>query len=897
MDYLELESSVKNLVAKAKREVLSGLILNKQNEINPLRVLPPSAYDTAWLAMIPNPQHPDRPLFKGCLDWLLHNQKRAGFWGGNSTAPHDDQYHDHHDRDGRHYDYLINPTIDCLSSTLACIIALRTWNVGDTAIDKGLAFIHASAKKLLLEQNGSFPPWFAIVFPGMVELAKIEGLEIDFSNDSTLVKQHEYHPSLKTYIEALPKKNNNNSENEVSFHQSEDGSVFQSPAATAYAFMMTGNEIFLAYLEEVVKICGHGVPSFCALDEDLVKISVIDWIERLGLAEHFTEEIKTMLGQVFRGYTSTSEEPENKRLEPLQIHRDALAFRLLRLHGHRISPQKICWFLDNDDTVRQMDQKDHEAFLCDMYSLHRATDVTFAGESQLEAARALSTKILQNETTVGTSENNSVFAMPNLQDQIKDEIYHPWLARLDHLEHRKFIERNIQTHIGRLEGPKLATFYRLSSCLRNSTLQQLAIQNFMLRQSKFRNELKDLQRWSKRFGLTNMGFAREKTAYCYFAVAATVPLLPLSDVRLTLVKSACLVTVADDFFDAGGSLEELKRLTTAVQRWEPKDLSGHSKAIFNALENLVDEISHNFSDKNGNDIKTCLQDLWYQTFKIWLKEAEWSRNGYLPSIEEYLEVATSSIATQTIVLPASLLISPTLPLDILKFPKTEKITHLLMVLTRLLNDIRTFQREKEEGKPNLVLLYMKENPEMGIEDSISVIQKILEEKKKEFLELVLVRDKSDNMPEACKELHLSCLKAFQMFYGSSNAFDSTTELLADINKAIYEPLLMDTDQGPIPINSLGTVGLNNRSSKSNNCDKNIGYKNLEKHRVGSSSVQPCKTRTSQTVAKDFQRKLVHWSRQRTNFTALSSSIKLRSKLNAKVISLKPNACTNYPCLL
>lgn len=82
---------------------------------------------------------------------------------------------------------------------------------------------------------------------------------------------------------------------------------------------------------------------------------------------------------------------------------------------------------------------------------------------------------------------------------------------------------------------------------------------------------------------------------------------------------------------------------------------------------------------------------WHQTFVIWLKEAEWSRNGHVPSIEEYLEVATSCIATQTIVLPASLLICPTLSLDILRFPKSKKITHLLMVMTRLLNDIRTFQ--------------------------------------------------------------------------------------------------------------------------------------------------------------------------------------------------------------
>ena len=54
---------------------------------------------------------------------------------------------------------------------------------------------------------------------------------------------------------------------------------------------------------------------------------------------------------------------------------------------------------------------------------------------------------------------------------------------------------------------------------------------------------------------------------------------------------------------------------------------------------------------------------------------------------------------------------------------------------------------------------MKENPELGIEESISVIEKKLEEKKKEFLDLVLIRDMSDKMPEACKQLHLSCLKS------------------------------------------------------------------------------------------------------------------------------------------
>lgn len=83
---------------------------------------------------------------------------------------------------------------------------------------------------------------------------------------------------------------------------------------------------------------------------------------------------------------------------------------------------------------------------------------------------------------------------------------------------------------------------------------------------------------------------------------------------------------------------------------------------------------------------------WHQTFLVWLKEAEWSRNGYTPSIKEYIEVATSSIATQTIVLPASLLLSSAPPLlEALEFPQAETVTHLLMILTRLLNDSQSYK--------------------------------------------------------------------------------------------------------------------------------------------------------------------------------------------------------------
>ncbi|KAB2604010.1 S-linalool synthase [Pyrus ussuriensis x Pyrus communis] len=761
------EVLVKNLVMKIKQELFSP-------DVDLVSLVPPSPYDTAWLSMIPNPHRgSDEPLFKGCLDWVLQHQSIRGFWGDDDHVP----------------------TLGSLTSTLACIVALTTWDVGYDAIQKGLAFIHASTEKLLEEQNGTFPEWFVIVFPAMVELAQTKGLRVYFSHGSTALveqvfqerkqifqmhrlvqsgdQQQYYSLEFMQYLEALPETYDINSNETLLISQSEeDGLFIQSPSAIAYAFMKTGRKEFLSKLDSIVQRCGFSVPAIYPMDEDLLRVCLINRIERLGLEEHFMAEIKSMLGQVYRSYISC-EEPKSK--EVLQLYKDSLAFRLLRLHGYTVSPRKFCWFLDDEDKMFYIEEH-HEIFLRAIYNVYRATDVTFTGESQLEDVKEFCRRILEKQT------------LKDSKNLIKHEISIPWLARLDHLEHRKFIER--EEPVGPWTGRGLS--YGLS-CQSKGKLLQLAIENYTLRQSMFRNELKELEMWSKGMGLVEMGFARQKTAYCYFAVASTVSHSSLSCVRLAVAKGAVIVTVADDFFDKEGPMNELEALANAVKRWQNEGLDGHGKTIFKALKDFVDDISWQFFNQNGYDIKSYLQDLWQQTFVSWLKEAEWSRNGHPSSIVEYLQVATCSIASHTILLSAALLLSTPPELEILKSPQSHPLTNSLMVLTRLLNEIQSYQKEQEEGKPNLVLLHMKGNPNLGAEESIGIIQKMLEEKKKEFLEHALVINgiNGDGMPEACKKLHLFCLKVFQMFFNSTNVFDSPTELLADINKAIYDPLRVD----------------------------------------------------------------------------------------------------------
>lgn len=67
--------------------------------------------------------------------------------------------------------------------------------------------------------------------------------------------------------------------------------------------------------------------------------------------------------------------------------------------------------------------------------------------------------------------------------------------------------------------------------------------------------------------LDKLKFAREKSAYCYFSAAATIFQPELSDARMSWAKNGVLTTVIDDFFDVGGSMEELNNLIQLFKKY------------------------------------------------------------------------------------------------------------------------------------------------------------------------------------------------------------------------------------------------------------------------------------------------------------------------------------------
>ncbi|GAB4831258.1 hypothetical protein Ancab_005271 [Ancistrocladus abbreviatus] len=74
---------------------------------------------------------------------------------------------------------------------------------------------------------------------------------------------------------------------------------------------------------------------------------------------------------------------------------------------------------------------------------------------ELQDARLLSRALLEEYLTLGSTDDD-ILMWPNLRNMIEYELDTPWIARMDHLDHRKWIEESKASplYLGK------ASFYR-----------------------------------------------------------------------------------------------------------------------------------------------------------------------------------------------------------------------------------------------------------------------------------------------------------------------------------------------------------------------------------------------------------------------------------------------------
>nr|PNR33483.1 hypothetical protein PHYPA_025427 [Physcomitrium patens] len=243
-----------------------------------------SPCDTAWVARVPALDGSHSPQFPLSLQWIMDNQLSDGDWGEPSLFLG-------HDR---------------VCNTLACVVALKTWEVG--------------AQNMERDDDNHMPIGFEIVFPAMMEDAK--ALELDLPYDATILQQiAAEREKLKDRIPMAM----------LLQLQSENGSFLYSPASTACALMYTKDAKCFDYLNQLLIKFDHACPNVYPV-ELFERLWIVDCQQRLRISRYFEREVRQCLQYVIQYWKDCGiGRASNSTVQ--DVDDTAMAFRLLRTHG------------------------------------------------------------------------------------------------------------------------------------------------------------------------------------------------------------------------------------------------------------------------------------------------------------------------------------------------------------------------------------------------------------------------------------------------------------------------------------------------------------------------------------------------------------------------------------
>ncbi|PRQ30350.1 putative ent-kaurene synthase [Rosa chinensis] len=699
-----------------------------------------SSYDTAWVAMVPSPNSGKEPFFPECVNWLLDNQLHDGSWGPPNLHQ------------------LL--TKDALLSTLACILALKRWNIGEELIDRGLHFIESNLASATDGEQPS-PVGFDIIFPSMIESA----MNFDVTYKLSLTCRFGLVIGIiECFLSLLEGIGKSQDWEMVMKYQKKNGSLFNSPSTTAAAFTHLNNAGCLSYLRSLIEKFGSAVPTIYPLG-NYARLSMVSSLESMGVDRHFRKEIRSVLDETYSSHPWGSMTLPNRQCW-LQGDEDifsdagtcAMAFRLLRLHGYDVSADSFFNSLGGylKDTGVALE-------------LFRASEVIIhPDESVLEKQHYWTSHFLKQELANNLTQAHK---LNKHIDQVDDALRFPSYATLGRLSSRKAI-KYYNTDSTKI----LKSSYRCSN-VGNEDFLKLAVEDFNKCQSIHREELEYFSRWVVESRLDKLEFARQKQAYCYFSAAATIFPPELSDARISWAKNGVLTTVVDDFFDVGGSEEELVNLVQLIEKWDVNaktdSCSEQVEIIFSAIKSTINEIGANAFPRQQRSVTNHVIEIWLDLVKSMLKEAQWLINNSAPALDEYMENAYVSFALGPIVLPALYLVGPKLSEEAVRSFEFHQLYKLMSTGGRLLNDMQTFKRESAEGKLNAVTLAMLHgNGSATDEETFSEMKSIIAIKRRELQRLVLQKDSL--VPRACKDLFWNMCKIVHLFYAKHDGFTGMT---------------------------------------------------------------------------------------------------------------------------
>ncbi|CAL4994541.1 unnamed protein product [Urochloa decumbens] len=722
--------------------------------------LPPSAYDTAWVAMVPATTAVAAPRFPGCVRWILDNQRADGSWGA-----------DDHDPSLRK---------DALLSTLACVLALTTWGAGDDHVAKGLRFI-ARNSSAVTDDTCDTPQGFSIIFPGMLARGLDMGLEIPLApedvdaifrlRDMELKSMDKDNSGSKAFMAYVAEGLGGDlvDWDQATVYQRKNGSFFDSPATTAAAVIHSNNGRALDYLDSLVSKFGSSVPTMFPRHM-YSSLRMVDTLEKMGISLSFSSEINSILDMVYSSWLANDEEIM------LDMTTCAMAFRLLRLHGYEISSGGLARFSEESSFHESVagHLNDTEALL----ELYKASQIKILeDELILEKIRSWSAELLKQQLRANKISSSADPA------EVERVLKFPFYTNLERVEHKWNIE-HFKT--GRFQMLKSA--YR--ACRADEEIVALATDGFHSSQAVYQQDLEHLNRWVKEARLDELEFVRLMPLHILFAAASTMFPSALSEARIAWTKMCIVTTAIDDLFDTVGTREELNNVVKLIEMWDEHEQVGfcseRAEIVFRCIYDACHQIGAKAGALQNRSVVHHLAELWAEVSTAMLTEAEWKMSGHIAaSMEEYMKAGAPSYSLATVITASAYVMVPGLTEEVVRSADYGELVRHVSICGRLTNDLVCYEREKEQGKHNSVLVLARRNGG-DVEAAKREVRSANEASRRELLRLVLREGSA--VPRACRMLFWYMCKANNFFYLDEDTYVTPKEMMQTARSVVLDPL-------------------------------------------------------------------------------------------------------------
>ncbi|KAK9723920.1 hypothetical protein RND81_05G034200 [Saponaria officinalis] len=604
---LAIQEELKSSVIKEQVERIRGML--KSMEDGEISI---SAYDTAWVAMVKDVN--GGPQFPASLKWIVDNQHSDGSWG----------------------DYSIFSAHDRLISTLACLIALKSWDVFPLMCQKAMTFIEENICKLEDEKAEHMPIGFEIAFPALIEIGRSHGIEIDPNTSPALREIYDMRNLKLTRIpkdimHRMPTTLLHSIEGMAGLDwekllklQSQDGSFLFSPSSTAYALMQSNDVNCLRYLDNVVRKFNGGVPNVYPVDL-FEHIWAVDRLQRLGVSRLFETEINKIMSYIKRYWTDKGI-CWARNSEVQDIDDTAMAFRLLRLHGYDVSADVFKNF-EKDGIFFCFAGQSTQA-VTGMYNLFRASQLQYPSETILDEARNFSYKFLREKQASNELFDKWIIAK-DLPGEVTFALDMPWYASLPRIESRFYIEQyggENDVWIGK-------TLYRMPY-VSNDLYLELAKADYNNCQALHRLEWNDILRWYSECSIGEHGVSQSCLLMAHFLAAATLFEPEQSKERLAWAKTIALLEAIDtQFLNDNVSFEDRRRFVNEFrnsymhQGYVSDDRTNINRdkegsKLVGLLMSTINQLSLDAFVRHGRDIRNQLCQAWEKWLRTWEKEGD-----------------------------------------------------------------------------------------------------------------------------------------------------------------------------------------------------------------------------------------------------------------------------------